>query len=227
MSRYDALVVASLALQAGLLLLRMETWEEAKVIFVFHAVGTVMEVFKTGVGAWTYPEASLLRIGGVPLFTGFMYAAVGSYLARAWHLFDFRFTGHPRLGWLVVLSAAIYGNFFADHYGHDCRYGLVAVAAVLFARTTIFFKVWTVHRRMPLLLGLILVTLFIWFGENIGTAAGAWAYPDQARGWHPVSPVKLTSWFLLMLISYTLVALANGSRVRRLDARRGPCDQPH
>ena len=37
-----------------------------------------MEVFKTEAGSWTYPEDNLLRIGGVPLFSGFMYAAVGS-----------------------------------------------------------------------------------------------------------------------------------------------------
>jgi uncharacterized membrane protein YoaT (DUF817 family) len=33
----------------------------------------------------------------VPLFTGFMYAAIGSYIARCWRLFDFRFTRHPPL----------------------------------------------------------------------------------------------------------------------------------
>ncbi len=218
LARYDALVVLSLLLQAGLLALRMETWGEAKVILVFHAVGTAMEVFKTGAGAWTYPEASLLRIGGVPLFTGFMYAAVGSYLARAWRLFDFRFTRHPPMAGLVALSLAVYANFFADHYGFDARCALVAAAVLLFGRTSVFFKVWGVHRRMPLLLGLALVALFIWFGENIGTAAGAWAYPGQAGGWHPVPPAKLVSWFLLMLISYTLVALANRAGIRPVPA---------
>jgi uncharacterized membrane protein YoaT (DUF817 family) len=53
------------------------------VIAIFHLVGTVMEVFKTAHGSWIYPEPSLLRIGGVPLFSGFMYACIGSYLARA------------------------------------------------------------------------------------------------------------------------------------------------
>lgn len=94
--RYDALVLAALLVQAALLLLRLETVQEAKVILAFHVVGTVMEVFKTGVGSWTYPEASVLRVGHVPLFTGFMYAAVGSYLFRVWRLFDFRFDRHPR-----------------------------------------------------------------------------------------------------------------------------------
>ena len=74
---------------------KLETWEEAKVILVFHVVGTIMEIFKTWKGSWIYPEPSLLRSVGVPLFTGFMYAAVGSFMARCWRLFDFEFRRHP------------------------------------------------------------------------------------------------------------------------------------
>ncbi len=77
----------------------------------------------------------------------------------------------------------------------------------------IHFKVWRVHRRMPLLLGLLLVTLFIWFAENIGTATRGWIYPHQAAGWAAVSPQKFGSWFLLMIISYTLVALVSRPRI--------------
>ncbi len=206
--RYDALVIACLVLQAGLLLFDLETLEEARVILAFHIIGTTMELFKTHVGSWRYPEANYLRIGAVPLFSGFMYAALGSYLARVWRLLDFRFTHHPKLPALLALSAAIYANFFADHWGVDLRIPLIAVACVLFWRTTIYFKVWRVHRHMPLLLGFGLVSLFIWFGENIGTAGGAWLYPSQVRLWTMVSPSKLSSWFLRMLISYTLVAAA-------------------
>lgn len=32
-----------------------------------------MFVYETAMGSWTYPEPSVLRIGGVPLFTGFGY----------------------------------------------------------------------------------------------------------------------------------------------------------
>ena len=106
-----------------MLLLGLETREEARVIVLFHVAGTAMEVFKTAVGSWAYPEPSLLRIGGVPLFTGFMYAAVGSYLARAWRVFDFRFVRHPPLWALVVLAAAAYVNFFAHHVLPDVRWG--------------------------------------------------------------------------------------------------------
>jgi uncharacterized membrane protein YoaT (DUF817 family) len=211
--RYDALVFASLLLQATLLYFRLETWEEAKVILVFHVVGTAMELFKTSAGSWTYPEFSYLHIGEVPLFTGFMYATVGSYLARVWRLFEFRFTRHPPLWSMILLSIAIYANFFLDHFGVDLRYALLAATVLLFGRTTVFFKIWITYRCMPLLLGFSLVTLFIWFAENIGTLTGTWLYPNQVRAWAMAPPSKLTSWLLLLLISYTLVALLNRRRV--------------
>ncbi|MEE7449266.1 hypothetical protein MRF4_16485 [Methylobacterium radiotolerans] len=209
-ARYDALFLAALALQVMLLRLRMETWSEARVILVFHVIGTAMEIHKTAIGSWVYPEANLFRLGGVPLFTGFMYAAVGSYLARVWRLFDFRFTRHPSLRLLAVLSVAIYVNFLVDHRGIDLRVALIVVAAAAFAPATVYFKVWRAHRTMPLLLGLLLVALFIWFAENLGTLSGTWLYPNQRQHWSIVPVAKLSSWFLLMIVSYTLVARVNG-----------------
>lgn len=210
LARYDFLVLAAVAIQAGMLVFGLETWEEAKVIAVFHIVGTVMEIFKTAVGSWVYPEESLLRIAGVPLFSGFMYAAVGSYMARVWRLFDFQFTRHPPLWALGCLSLAIYVNFFTHHYTIDIRLGLLAAAALLFGPCTIHYRIWRAHRVMPMLLGLFLVALFIWGAENIGTFARAWAYPNQKNGWQMVSFAKLGSWFMLMILSYTLVAWVHG-----------------
>jgi uncharacterized membrane protein YoaT (DUF817 family) len=210
LARYDFLTLAALSIQAAMIVTRLETTEEARVIAVFHVVGTVMEIFKTAVGSWIYPEASVLRIGGVPLFSGFMYAAVGSYIARCWRVFDFRFTHHPPLWALALLSAAIYVNFFTHHYLQDVRALLFVAAIVLFARTTVHYRIWRVHRRMPLLLGLVLVALFIWLAENIGTFTAAWIYPAQRAGWNMVALPKLGSWFLLMLLSYTLVAWVAG-----------------
>ena len=212
LSRYDFLTIAALAIQAALLALRMETWEEAKVIALYHAVGTAMEIFKTDVGSWVYPEPSLLRIAGVPLFTGFMYASVGSYIARVWRLFDFRFTRHPPLALTLPLAAAIYVNFFSHHYMPDLRLVLFAAVVLLFGRTVVYFKVWTTHRAMPLVVGFGLVAVFIWLAENIGTATRVWVYPSQAAGWSPVSLAKLGSWFLLMIVSYVLVTLVSRPR---------------
>jgi uncharacterized membrane protein YoaT (DUF817 family) len=166
-----------------------------------------MELFKTSAGSWIYPEPSLLHIGRVPLFSGFMYAAVGSYIARVWRGFDFRFTHYPPRWQTVALAAAIYVNFFAHHWILDLRWILFAATAVTFWRTRVWFRPIKSYRSMPLLLGFFLVAVFIWFGENIGTFAHAWTYPNQASGWHLVSPAKLGSWYLLMLISFVLVSL--------------------
>ncbi|MXO85279.1 DUF817 family protein [Altererythrobacter aurantiacus] len=205
--RYDFLTLAAVAIQAGMLAFRLETFREAKVILVFHIVGTVMELFKTAVGSWIYPEPAILKIGEVPLFSGFMYAAVGSYIARVWRIFDFRFTRYPARWATWLLAAAIYVNFFAHHWLPDTRLILFITTALLFFRTRVHFRIWQDHRWMPLLLGFFLVALFIWGAENIGTFANAWTYPDQSGEWRMVSLAKLGSWYLLMLISFVLVSL--------------------
>jgi uncharacterized membrane protein YoaT (DUF817 family) len=206
-ARYDFLAVAALVIQILMLSFRLETWEEARVILAFHVVGTIMELFKTSAGSWTYPEPNLLRIAGVPLFSGFMYASVGSYLARVWRIFDFRFDHFPTRRALIVLASAIYVNFFAHHWLPDIRWLLFAAIAVLFWRTRVWFRPFRTDRSMPLLLGFFLVATFIWFAENIATFSNAWIYPQQKHGWTMVSATKLGAWYLLMIISFVLVAL--------------------
>tara|TARA_A100001391_G_scaffold129559_1_gene88665 strand:- start:11585 stop:12448 length:864 start_codon:yes stop_codon:yes gene_type:complete len=217
LDRYDFLTLAALAIQLAMLAFRLETLDEAKVILAFHVVGTVMEVFKTSAGSWVYPEAAVLRIGGVPLFSGFMYASVGSYIARVWRIFDFRFEPYPPAWQTWLLAVAIYLNFFAHHYLPDVRILLFAAIGVLFWRTRIYFTCWRERRWMPLLVGWLLVALFIWFAENIATFANAWAYPDQHDGWRMVGPAKLGSWYLLMYISFVLVTLVSKPRPRMAD----------
>lgn len=205
-ARYDFLCFFALFIQVVFLWLKLESVEEAKVIFVFHVVGTVMEVFKTAVGSWEYPEESVLRIGGVPLFSGFMYAAIGSYIARVWRIFDFRFTHFPQKHWMALLCVLIYVNFFTHHYLPDIRYLLFGFAAFLFWRTRVYFTPLRTTYWMPLLLGFLLVSMFIWLAENLGTFGNTWVYPSQKAGWHLVPLSKWGSWYLLMLISFVLVS---------------------
>lgn len=206
LARYDFLFLCALALQIGMLWSGLETLEEAKVILVFHIVGTLMELFKTQMGSWIYPEDAFFRLGGVPLFSGFMYAAVGSYIARVWRIFDFRFDRFPPIWLQGLLAAAVYVNFFTHHYTIDIRYGLYAATLLIYGPCVIWFRPDKAHRPMPLVIGLLLVALFIWFAENFGTFAKAWAYPNQHAGWRIVSIQKLGAWYLLMIISFVLVA---------------------
>jgi uncharacterized membrane protein YoaT (DUF817 family) len=171
-------------------------------------VGTVMEVFKTYAGSWIYPDvqASIFHIGGVPLFSGFMYAAVGSYIARVWRIFDFRFDYQASMPHMLCLATLTYINFFTHHILPDIRLLLFAYAFCIFWRTRVYFTPHRTTYHMPLLLGFFLVALFIWLAENMGTFAAAWQYPTQRDGWHIVSLHKLGAWYLLMLISFVLVA---------------------
>jgi uncharacterized membrane protein YoaT (DUF817 family) len=215
--RYDFLTLATVLIQLTMLALRLETPREAIVICAFHLIGTVMELFKTQAGSWIYPEQGLLHVGAVPLFSGFMYAAVGSYIARIWRIFSFSFSSYPPMWTTALLAGAIYVNFFAHHWLPDVRIALFTAAIAIFWRSWIWFTPWYEVRRMPLLLGFLLVALFIWFAENIGTFANAWNYPDQRHGWQMVSLPKLGSWYLLIIISFVLVSLIHGIRRMRSD----------
>jgi len=209
LARYDFLFVGALAIQGFMLATKLERWDEALVILIFHVVGTAMEVFKTAQGSWIYPEPNLLRLGGVPLFSGFMYAAIGSYIARIWRLFEVRFAHYPPLWapWLLALAA--YANFFTHHYVADIRWGLFAFSGLIFWRTWFTFTPDETPRRMPMIVGALLVALFIWIAENLGTFASAWIYPDQRDGWRMVGFAKLGSWYLLIMLSFVLVSLVH------------------
>ena len=206
LARNDFLTIAAVAIQVLMVLFKLETLRELRVIILFHIVGTVMELFKTDAGSWSYEAEGFLRIGAVPLFSGFMYAAVGSYMVRVYRLFDLRFAAYPRRWITAVLGAAIYANFFTHHYIWDLRWVLLAAVVTIYGRCVMHFRVFRRKFRMPLVAAFLLVALFIWIAENIATWSGAWLYPSQVAGWHPVGLEKLVAWFLLMIISVVLVA---------------------
>lgn len=204
-ARNDALTIAAIAIQVAMLVFGLETVRELRVVLLFHLVGTVMEVFKTDVGSWTYDTDGLLHVAGVPLFSGFMYGAVGSYMVRVYRLFDLRFSRYPRQWCTVVVAAGVYVNFYTHHFVWDARPVLLGLVVLLFARTTMQARVYRATGRMPILVAMGLVAVFIWIAENVATLAGAWSYPAQVAAWQPVAPTKIVAWFLLMTISVALV----------------------
>lgn len=212
LARNDALTLAALGVQVVMLAARLETVREMRVILLFHVVGTVMEVFKTDVGSWSYAADGVLRVGAVPLFSGFMYAAVGSYLVRVMRIFELRFDGYPP-GWVTgLLAAGIYANFFTHHWVADARWVLLAAVGAVYGRCVLHARVHARRLRLPVLLAFALVAAFIWVAENVATFAGAWLYPSQVGGWHVVGGTKLVSWFLLMNISVVLVTWVHPPR---------------
>jgi uncharacterized membrane protein YoaT (DUF817 family) len=204
--RYDVILLVCLLIQAGMYLTGLETRDELKVIGVFHLLGITLELFKVHHGSWSYPEEAWTKVGGVPLYSGFMYASVASYLCQAWRRLDVRLHHWPREIAIVPLAIAVYGNFFTHHWLPDMRWWLTAAIFVVFLRTRVSFYVPGTRLWMPLPLAFFLIGLFVWFAENIATFFNAWQYPNQADGWRMVHIQKLSSWFLLVIISFIAVA---------------------
>ena len=206
--RYDVLLVAALAIQGWMLVAGLETRDELKAICLFHALGFALEAFKTssGIHSWSYPDFAYTKVAGVPLFSGFMYAAVGSYIIQAWRLHDLRVRHHPPHWMAALVAGAIYVNFFTHHALGDARWYLAAVALGFYARTTVSFRPLDRERRMPLLLGFVLIGFFIWLAENLGTFWGLWRYPNQLGAWSAVHVSKWSAWSLLVIMTFTIVA---------------------
>lgn len=206
--RYDVILLVALMIQVWMVLAKLETWDEVKAISLFHVVGFALEVFKTssGIGSWSYPDFAYIKLLGVPLFSGFMYAAVGSYIIQAWRLFDLRIKHHPPYWMATAVAILIYANFFTHHYVGDFRWYIAACALGLYARSTVVYRPLDRDRRMPLLLSFLLIGFFLWLAENISTFLGVWRYPNQIGVWATVHIGKWSSWSLLVIMTFTIVA---------------------
>jgi uncharacterized membrane protein YoaT (DUF817 family) len=183
------------------------------VILAFHLLGLGLELFKVHVGSWSYPGDAATKIAGVPLFAGFMYAAVGSYICQAWRRFDLRVTHYPAMATTIV-ACAIYANFFTHHWILDLRVVLAVVGLLVLGRSMVLFTVGDARYRMPLSLSFVLIGLFLWLAENMATFLDAWKYPGQVDVWEAVHASKIGSWALLVTMSFVLVATVKAQEGR-------------
>jgi uncharacterized membrane protein YoaT (DUF817 family) len=208
LARYDFIFLAAVLLQIILVATKVETLDELKTICVFHLIGLCLELFKTssGIHSWSYPEPAFFKLGTVPLYSGFMYASVASYFSQAWRIFNARLEHYPPYWLSIPACVAIYLNFFLDSFRIDIRWFLTLFVVILFWGTTIHFTVTEKERKMPLVLSFGLVAFFVWVAENISTYFGAWKYPNQIHTWNLVTSQKVHSWFLLVIISFIIVA---------------------
>ena len=135
-----------------------------------------------------------------------MYAAIGSYIIQAWRLFDLRIRHHPSYWMSALVAILIYANFFTHHFIGDFRWYIAAGVLGLYSRATVVFRPLNKDRSMPLLLAFVLIGFFIWVAENIGTFFGVWSYPNQLGAWSAVHIGKWSSWSLLVIMTFTIVA---------------------
>ncbi len=222
--RYDLILLICIVVQAGMILFKLETADELKVITLFHVIGLGLELFKVHAGSWSYPEEAWTKVGGVPLYSGFMYASVASYICQAWRRFDLRFERWPNPYATTGIAVVIYANFFTHHYIPDLRWPIMAALLVIFLKSWVAFRVGSREYRMPLLVSFVLIGFFIWVAENISTYLGAWQYPNQEVRWNLVHWGKISSWFLLVIISIIIVVQLKDLKYRLLPrawARKG------
>ena len=217
-SRYDVIFISAILVQVVLFVTKMESWKEVKVILLFHIVATVMELFKTSaeIGSWSYPsiDITIFKILTVPLFTGFLYSSVGSYISRSIRIFDMKFINYPKQFAVGLIAVGIYVNFFTHHYFYDFRYILFGLIFIFFWKTKIHFVVHKRIRKMHFILAGFLAAFFIWIAENVASYSNVWLYPDQVEYWKIVSVQKIGSWFLLLIISFLLVSLVYKNRLK-------------
>lgn len=210
-SRYDFIFLMAVIFQIFMLVFRLEKPREFFVIILFHILATGMELFKTNpaIGSWMYPDVgnAIFAIGTVPLFTGFLYSAVGSYISQAFTFLKLSYKPFPPYAYLWILAGLIYLNFFTHHFFYDIRYILFVFVLLVFYKTKTHFKVYVKYRQMPFLLTALLTALFVWIAENIGTFTSIWLYPSQIAYWHLVSFNKTGSWFLLLILSFVLISI--------------------
>lgn len=214
-ARYDLLLLICIAAQVIMYYSGMETRDEVFVITAFHLLGLIMELHKVRIGSWSYPEDAITKVAGVPLYAGFMYASVGSYICQAWRNLQLDMVDWPPAWQSVPVGAAIYLNFFTNAFIPDLRWYILIVLIIIFRKTKFEFTLNGVTYAMPALLSFLIIGFFIWMAENIATFLGAWKYAYQHAGWKMVSWHKISSWSLLVIVSIIIVGqlkLLKGSR---------------
>ncbi len=213
--RYDLMLLLCLGFQAYVVWRRIETLDELRVICLFHVLGLSMEIVKVRFGSWSYPGPGYAKVLGVPLFSGFMYASVASFMCQAWRRLDLVMVRWPRPLIAVPIAAAIYLNFYTNLILPDARWAILPALLVAFRRTWVEYTPCRIRRRMPILLAFGLIAFFIWLAENVGTFLSAWRYPSQHHGWRPVYLQKLSSWYLLVIVSLLIVVELKRTKLRR------------
>jgi uncharacterized membrane protein YoaT (DUF817 family) len=197
--------MACVVMQAIMYYSKLESGMELLVITMFHVLGLIMEIYKVSMHSWSYPEFAYTKLYGVPLYSGFMYASVGSYVCQAWRWCSLRITNWPGFRPAALVSLGIYINFFTHHYIYDFRWVLTLLLIIIFWKTKVIFNTNNTERKMPLVLSFLLIGFFIWIAENMATYLGAWKYATQHEGWKMVSLGKISSWFLLVVLSIVIV----------------------
>ncbi len=226
MARYDWMFLFCIAIQLLMVKMKLETWKDAAVVGVFHLLGTGMEVYKVAQGSWSYPEPAVLMVQGVPLYAGFMYGSVASYMCLAWKKMQLRASDWPSTPTAMTIGLLIYLQFYFPIWHLGARFVMMAIVVGVFWRARVHFDCAGQRWQMPMPVAFFLIGAMIYVAENVGTLVGAWRYPYQSQGWVIVHPTKMLAWTLLMTVSLIVVAEYKG-RLKLLAIEPAPTAVRH
>ena len=209
-ARTDALFVFGVLGLVAMFALGWNALGDALPIGAVFLAGVVLEWQRTGAGAWAYEAGGVLQFGQKPLFVGFMYAAVGSYIIRSLRLKALMVTGMPAIWIGLGAGAVIYGSYFLS-LPSWVRPLLLTFVVIVFsgARVRSPSGSWL---YVPVALAMAAVLL--WVAENVGTFTGTWSYPGQGA-YEFVSLSKIGAWFLLLNVCFLLVIYLGPGDLRR------------
>ncbi|MBV2240871.1 DUF817 domain-containing protein [Bacillus inaquosorum] len=202
--RYDWSLIICVLMQLWMVRSGLETRDELKVITLFHLIGLALELFKVHMGSWSYPEEGYSKMFGVPLYSGFMYASVASYLCQAWRRLNVELVKGRRFSSCTACGRDLF-EFFTHHYSIDIRWWLSDLSSLSLAIMGHIRGEWN---SLPYAACTFFCAhrIFIWIAENIATFFGAWTYPNQTDAWSLVHLGKVSSWLLLVIVSFLIVA---------------------
>ncbi len=203
--RFDLLLFVVIAIQTLMIFFKLETKKELLAITMFHILGVLMEIVKVNFHhMWSYNEPAIFMIMGVPIFSGFMYASVGSYIVQSIKNLKLNLLNYPSKYWVITLAFLIYLNFLINKLFFDFRILILVFLLVLFYKTYFIFELRKKLFKMHFLLSFFLISIFIWFAENIATYFKIWHYASQKTAWHVVDPLIISSWFMLAILSFII-----------------------
>ncbi|MEO0343657.1 MAG: DUF817 family protein [Pseudomonadota bacterium] len=200
LARNDALFGVGVALVLLVFMLGVNRgFDAVPMVFVF-ALGIGLELQKTGIGAWAYADDGTLMLGAKPLFVGFMYASVASYVIRALRLKGLQVLHLPHWGWAALGGIVLYGAYFLalPFWGRPV---LILWAGLLYHRARVQSPSGS---WLPVPVALGFAALLLWVAENVGTMSGTWTYSGQSAG-ELVSLSKIGAWFVLLTVIFSVV----------------------
>jgi uncharacterized membrane protein YoaT (DUF817 family) len=146
-----------------------------------------------------------------------MYASVASYMCQAWRRMHLNLEHWPRTWMVILLPAAIYANFFTlHHFIPDFRWVLMLLVLAVFAKTYVSF--YLKQQIVSDATGAVICSdRFLHLdGRKNRYLFWGMAVPNQEHGWHLVHISKISSWLLLVIVSFLIVTM-----LKRVKKRTG------